>query len=89
MYARGMTTREIQGHLHELYGVEVSPSLISNISDAVLEEVTAWQRRPLASVYPMLYLDALQGKVKDQGAIRNKAIRAAPPRRQRHHHCLR
>jgi putative transposase len=74
MYARGMTTREIQGHLHELYGVEVSSTLISNITDAVLEEVTAWQRRPLGSVYPILYLDALQVKVKDQGAIRNKAI---------------
>jgi putative transposase len=74
MYARGMTTREIQGHLHELYGVEVSPTLVSNITDAVLEEVTAWQRRPLGSVYPILYLDALQVKVKDQGTIRNKAI---------------
>ena len=67
-----MTTREIQGHLHEFYGVEVSPTLISNITDAVLEEVTAWQRRPLASVYPMLYLDAFAGE--GEGAIRNKAI---------------
>ena len=74
MYARGMTTREIQGHLEELYGVEVSPTLISNITDAVLEEVTAWQRRPLGSVYPILYLDALQVKIKDQGSVRNKAI---------------
>lgn len=74
MYARGMTTREIQGHLEELYGVEVSPTLISNITDAVLEEVTAWQHRPLDSVYPVLYLDALQVKIKDQGTIRNKAI---------------
>jgi putative transposase len=74
MYARGMTTREIQGHLHELYGVEVSPTLISNITDAVIEEVSAWQSRPLSSVYPIVYLDALQVKVKDQGAIRNKAI---------------
>lgn len=74
MYARGMTTREIQGYLHELYGVEVSPTLISNITDAVLEEVTAWQSRPLSSVYPIVYLDALQVKVKDQAAIRNKAI---------------
>lgn len=74
MYARGMTTREIEGHLHELYGVEVSPTLISNITDAVLEEVTAWQRRPLASIYPILYLDALQVKIKDQGSIRNKAV---------------
>ena len=74
MYARGMTTREIEGHLHELYGVEVSPTLISNITDTVLEEVTAWQRRPLASIYPVVYLDALQVKIKDQGSIRNKAV---------------
>ena len=72
LYARGMTTREIQGHLKELYGVEVSPTLISNVTDAVLEEVSSWQRRPLDSLYPVLYLDAL--KIKDQGSIRNKAV---------------
>lgn len=74
LYSRGMTTREIQGHLEEIYGVEVSPSLISNVTDAVLEEVRIWQSRPLDSVYPILYLDALQVKVKSQGRVINKAI---------------
>jgi hypothetical protein len=70
----GMTQREIQGHLEEIYGVEVSPSLISTVTDAVLDEVRAWQSRPLDSVYPILYLDALQVKVKSQGRVVNKAI---------------
>lgn len=74
LYARGMTTREIQGHLEEVYGVEVSPSLISTVTDAVLEEVRAWQNRPLDTVYPILYLDALQVKVRTQGRVVNKAI---------------
>jgi putative transposase len=74
LYARGMTQREIQGHLEEIYGVEVSPSLISTVTDAVLDEVRAWQSRPLDSVYPILYLDALQVKVKSQGRVVNKAI---------------
>jgi len=74
LYSRGMTTREIQGHLEEIYGVDVSPSLISNVTDAVLDEVRAWQSRPLDAVYPILYLDALQVKVKSQGSVRNKAI---------------
>jgi putative transposase len=74
LYARGMTTREIQGHLEEIYGVEVSPSLISNVTDAVLDEVRVWQSRPLDSVYPILYLDALRVKVKSQGRVVNKAI---------------
>jgi putative transposase len=73
LYARGMTQREIQGHLEEIYGVEISPSLISTVTDAVLDEVRAWQSRPLDSVYPILYLDALQVKVS-QGRVRNKAI---------------
>src|SRR4030095_9901141 len=59
LYARGLSTREIQGHLEELYGTEVSPTLISTITDAVLEDVRTWQARPLASVYPILYFDAL------------------------------
>jgi transposase-like protein len=63
-------TREIQGHLEEIYGVDVSPSLISNVTDAVLEEVRAWQSRPLDAVYPILYLDALQVKVKSGGSVR-------------------
>src|SRR5882762_8166997 len=74
MYARGMTTREIQGHLEEMYGIEVSPTLISNVSDAVIEGVKAWQSRPLEERYPILYLDALMVKVRDEGHIQNKAI---------------
>jgi putative transposase len=74
LYARGMTQREIQGHLEEIYGVEISPSLISTVTDAVLDEVRAWQSRPLDAVYPILYLDALQVKVKSQGRVMNKAI---------------
>lgn len=74
LYARGMTTREIQAHLEEMYQVEVSPSLISSVTDAVLEEVRAWQNRPLDALYPILYLDALQVKVRDGAHVRNKAI---------------
>ncbi len=59
MYSRGMSTREIQGHLEEMYQVEVSPTLISNVTEAVLEEVKAWQSRPLDAVYPIVYLDAI------------------------------
>ncbi len=73
LYARGMTRREIQGHLEEIYGVEVSPSLISTVTDAVLDEARAWQARPLDAVYPILYLDALQVKVESQGRVTNKA----------------
>ena len=74
LYARGMTQSEIKGHLEEIYGVEVSPSLISNVTDAVLEEVRAWQSRPLDAVYPILYLDAIKVKVKSQGRVINKSI---------------
>ena len=74
MYARGMSTREIQGHLEEIYGIEVSPTLISNVTDAVLEEVKAWQNSPLEELYPIVYLDALRVKVRDYGHIQNKAI---------------
>ena len=74
MYARGMTCREIKAHLEEIYGVEVSPDLISTVTDAVIDEVRTWQSRPLDAVYPILYLDALQVKVKDQGRVSNKAI---------------
>jgi putative transposase len=74
LYARGMTQREIQGHLEEIYGVEISPSLISTVTDEVLDEVRQWQSRPLDSVYAILYLDALQVKVKSQGRVVNKAI---------------
>lgn len=74
MYARGMTTRDIQSHLEEIYGVEVSPELISTVTDAVIDEVRAWQNRPLDTVYPILYLDALQVKVRQDGRVINKAV---------------
>jgi putative transposase len=74
MYARGMSTREIQGHLEEIYKVEVSPTLISNVTEAVMEEVKSWQSRPLDSVYPIVYLDALVVKIRETGHVRNKAI---------------
>jgi len=74
LYARGMTTREIQGHLEEIYGIDVSPTLISNITDAVIDEVKAWQSRPLESVYPIVYLDAIVVKSRQDGRIRNKSV---------------
>jgi putative transposase len=74
LYARGMTTRDIQSHLEEMYGVEVSPSLISEVTDAVLEEVRAWQSRPLEAVYPILYLDALIVKMRHEGRVENRAV---------------
>jgi transposase-like protein len=74
MYARGMTVREIQGHLLELYGLEVSPELISTITDEVMEEVLAWQGRPLETMYPIVYFDALRLKIRDEGVVRNKAV---------------
>lgn len=74
LYARGMTVRDIQGHLEELYGVEVSPDLISRATSAVHEDVLAWQNRPLDAVYTIVYLDALVVKVRDEGTVRNKAI---------------
>jgi putative transposase len=77
MYSRGMTTREIEGHLKEMYGVEISPTLVSNVTEAVMEEVKAWQSRPLDEVYPILYMDALRVKVRDGGHIQNKAIHVA------------
>ena len=77
LYARGMTVREIQGHLQELYGVEVSPTLISNVTDAVLEDVKAWQGRPLDPVYPILYLDAIFIKQRSNGHVRSQAVYVA------------
>ena len=74
MYARGMTTREIQGHLEEIYGVEVSPDLISDVTDSVISEVKEWQNRPLDNIYPIVYLDALVVKVRDQGHVVNKSV---------------
>ena len=77
MYARGMSTREIAGHLRELYGVDVSPDLISAVTDAVLEEIAAWQARPLEPAYPLDFFDALRVKVRDEGLVRNKAVHIA------------
>ncbi|NUB25089.1 IS256 family transposase [Azospirillum brasilense] len=77
MYARGMSVREIQGHLRELYGIEVSPDLVSAVTDAVLEEVAAWQERPLEPLYPLVFFDALRVKVRDEGTVRNKAVHVA------------
>lgn len=73
LYARGMTVREIQAHLQEMYAAEVSPSLISSVTDAVVDEVKAWQARPLDAVYPIVYLDCIHVKVRD-GAVRIKAV---------------
>ena len=74
MYARGMTVREIRGHLEELYGIDVSPDLISAVTDAVLEEVGEWQNRPLDALYPLVFFDAIRVKIRDEGFVRNKAV---------------
>jgi putative transposase len=74
LYARGLTVREIQGHLAELYGTEVSPDLISKVTDAVLDEVRDWQSRPLETVYPIVFFDALRVKIRDEGLVKNKAV---------------
>jgi putative transposase len=77
MYARGMTTREIQGHLQEIYGVEVSPALISEVTDAVMEEARQWQSRPLEPLYAIVYLDALYVKMRHEGRVENRAVYVA------------
>ena len=74
MYARGMTVREIRGHLEEIYGIDVSPDLISTITDAVLETVAEWQGRPLDACYPLVFFDAIRVKIRDEGFVRNKAV---------------
>jgi putative transposase len=73
MYARGMSVRDIQAHLAEIYGTEISPDLISRVTDAVVDEVQTWQARPLDSVWPIVFLDALVIKVRDQGVVQNKS----------------
>jgi putative transposase len=77
LYARGLTVREIQGHLLELYGTEVSPDPISRVTDTVVEEVRAWQTRPLDPVYPVVFFDALRVKIRDEGLVKNKAVYVA------------
>lgn len=74
MYARGMSVREIRGHLEELYGIDVSADLISTITDAVLEAVAEWQNRPLDACYPLVFFDAIRVKIRDEGFVRNKAV---------------
>jgi len=74
MYARGMSTREIVGHLRDLYGIDITPDLISAVTDAVLEEVASWQARPLEAIYPLIFFDALRVKIRDEGLVRNKAV---------------
>jgi putative transposase len=77
MYSRGMTTREIEGHLKEMYGVDVSAALISSVTEAVMEEVKTWQNRPLEETYAILYLDALRVKIREGGHVQNRAIYVA------------
>src|SRR3984885_1846542 len=77
MYALGMTVRDIQGHLHDLYGVEVSAGLISSVTDSVMDEVRAWQDRPLEALYPIVYLDALMVKMRQDGKVDNRAVYTA------------
>lgn len=74
MYARGMTVREIQGHLQEIYGVDVSPDLISTVTNEIMPEVNDWRNRPLSPIYLVIYLDALVVKVKEDNQIKNKAL---------------
>jgi len=74
MYARGMTARDIQDHLHEIYGVEVSADLISSVTDGILDEVREWQNRLLDPVYPIVYFDALRLKIRDEGVVINKSV---------------
>jgi putative transposase len=74
MYARGMTTRDIQSHLQEMYGVEISPTLVSEVTDAVWEEVKTWQSRPLDPLYGIVYLDALFVKMRHEGRVENRAV---------------
>jgi putative transposase len=74
MYARGMTMREIQGFLAEMYGTEVTPEFISKVTDEVLAEITAWQGRPLEVMYPVIFFDALRVKIREDNVVRNKAV---------------
>ena len=74
LYARGLTVREIQKFLAEIYSIEVSPDLISEVTDAVVAEVTAWQARPLEPMYPVVFFDALRVKIRDESVVRSKAV---------------
>ena len=74
LYARGMSTRDIQGHVRELYGLDISPDLVSAVTDQVIDEVAAWQARPLEPGYAIVFFDALRVKIRDEGLVRNKAV---------------
>jgi putative transposase len=74
LYARGMTTRDIQAHLKEIYQVDVSPELISTVTDSIVEDVKEWQSQPVNAIYPIVYFDALVVKIKDEGHVRNKSV---------------
>jgi putative transposase len=72
--ARGLSVREVRGHLEEIYGIEVSPDLISAVTDAVLDEVAEWQNRPLDMMFPIVFFDCIRVKIRDEGFVRNKAV---------------
>jgi putative transposase len=74
LYARGISTRDIQAHVRELYGIEISPDLVSAVTDSVIDEVTAWQARPLEASYAIVFFDALRVKIRDEGLVKNKAV---------------
>lgn len=74
LYARGISTRDIQAHVRELYGIEISPDLVSAVTDSVIEEVSAWQARPLEASYAIVFFDALRVKIRDEGLVKNKAV---------------
>ena len=74
LYARGMSTRDIQGHVRELYGIEVSPDLVSAVTDQVIDEVALWQARPLESSYAIVFFDALRVKIRRDGTVKNQAV---------------
>src|SRR4029078_3796996 len=74
LYARGLTVREIQAYLKDMYALEVSRDLISAVTDAVVAEVTAWQTRPLEAMYPVVFFDALRVKIRDEATVRSKAV---------------
>jgi putative transposase len=73
-----MTVHDVQGHLAELYATDVSPDLIRRVTDAVLDEVREWQNRPLDPVYPVVFLDALRVKIRDEGLVKNEALYVGP-----------
>jgi putative transposase len=79
LYARGLTVREIQAFLKDMYAVDVSPDLISAVTDAVVAEVTAWQSRPLEPMYPVVFFDALRVQIRDEATVRSKAVYSRSP----------